>query len=139
MANDRLSGQIDTEKTLSKLDYWCWLGINCFFAACCGVICFMTPYINSLENEMTSTLSETWDGRWQIITSRPIGWIIMVLLPVAISYGFSRMIGVKSGRPLKANCAFQMACLVFIVQIFLGVLGAINFLRGRTPFNVFGF
>ncbi|HEY0075714.1 MAG TPA: hypothetical protein VGB77_16560 [Abditibacteriaceae bacterium] len=141
MADDRLSRQINSGQSFpkSKLDYWCWKGGNYLFALLCGAMWFMMPYVNALEDQKSMTLSETLSGRWQLVTNSIPGLLIITLITASMSYGFSHMVGIKGGRPLKTNRAFQMALMLYIVQIALGVLGAISFLTGRTPYNGFGF
>ena len=141
MADDRLSGQVDSIQPFpkSKLEYWFWRGTHYIFALVCGAIWFLMPYINALEDEVSSQLSEALAGRWQIVANSIPGLLIFALIPAAMSYGFSRGMGLKGGRPLKANRAFQMALMLYIVQIALYIFGAVNFLVARTPFNGFGF
>lgn len=137
MANDRIFRQVDSR--ISKLNYGLGLAFGILFAALCAVTFFMMPWINSFEDEKTSRLSETINGRWQMSLNGFVSMLIIAFIPAAMSYGFCRLNGVACGRPLKSNRAFQIARTVYFVLIFWGVFGAITFIMGRTPLNGFGF
>lgn len=139
MANDRISGQVNSQAPPPKLDYWIGLIVSAFCAALCSVMFFLMPCINSLEDETTYRLSETLAGRFDIAMRGLLALLVISLVPAAMNYGFIRIIGISAGRPLRNNRAFQMAKTVYLVWIMWGVAGAVSFMMGRTPLNVFGF
>jgi hypothetical protein len=139
MANDRISGQVIAWDSHARLYRGIWVGANLFFMALWCMMFFMTPWINSMEDETSDLLSRTLIGRQQIALSSLAALTILALVPAVMSYGFSRLMGMQGGRPLKTNRPFKVALVEYLILIVVSAAGAISFVAGHTLFNPFGF
>lgn len=127
------------KSALSKSDYFFWWSGNFVGGALSGTLAFILPLVHSLDNDTFPTqLSSTPQGRWQIASSSFVETLIVALIPAALSYGFSKLLCIPSGRDFKSNRALHMAIAVWLAQIVLGLIGGIAFWLGRSPFYLFG-
>lgn len=115
-----------------------WLISNMLWAACCGSIHLLMPYMNSFEDQASMMLGATAQRRGQIAFSTFATGLIIAPFPAAFSYGFSKLYGIDGGRSFKSNRALHMSVAVWAAQAMLGFIGAFAFWLGRTPFNLFG-
>ena len=101
--------------------------VNILFVAMFGLMTCTLPIMDALENETNAMLSLTTSGRFQIAWQSFIGVLVVSMIPAALSYLFSKGLGIRDEQIGKANKSLKMALFVWITLVICGLIGVISF------------